>query len=1298
MCNHRFFCRILHCCVLFFYLLFQDVYAQNVMVLSHENGIHGQRTYNIIQDRTGFTWISTRFGVDRYDGRNIDHYTFDIFNHRKTGVPIESTHLLLDMKGGLWVHTDRVVYQYDARVDSFKLRFSFDDFIKTAAFDAGNRLWIGSRAMLVCYDHGRRYIVRPHVLRNVLVKRIIPCRNNRLLVVSDNAIWTLHVKTLRFEPLVNTQGRFAVESCVYDRKRNSLWVGDQCGVLRHYNLYENRAKYVGQCSFTSYPISALAMSDNHTLLVGTEGQGLFVYDISKAKVVATYNQEQSVDNRLTSNAILDIYVDCTMRNRIWVTTPFSGVNVIRLGEVGFKLLEHENRNGNTLCGNLVNGILRSGNDYVFCTDDGISLWNKAENRWKTWFEHQNILTAFKDRQGDLWVSVFAKGVYRLGNNGAVKQHFFSDRQQNSIGTNIVYAISQDESGCMWFGGRRGPITRYNSATGKFEVSNLLQVNKFLPMRDGSVLIACEQGVWIVPRGKLNARRTFINKHLQSTFINDMLLGNDSILWLATYGSGLNRCDLRYGTVRFFRTCDGLSSNIVQAIVRSDGRHLWYSSDDGIGKFDTQSYSVENYSITANHISSRVFRQNSGFMSADSTVFFGSHDGIVCFNPHKIAHIKAQGRLYFRDFKVANKSVKVGEKDAPLQTTIDKSSSVELNYKQNSVTIDFSAIDYTNGGNRLFSWKLEGIDHDWVEPTSGHVANYTNLSPGEYMFVVRYLSSNHKLIDQRSLRIVINPPFWDTLWARILELLLLAMIVYYVYYRVKTRIEKKQNEDRLRFFANISYNIRTPLTLIKSPIGELKNSLPSTSKTDYLLDLMSENVDKLTRLFSVFVGLHNAYNNAEQLQLSKVDISQLLLSKVEFFAVKAARRNLKLSTDKVVRNLEEWTDELKLQQIIDNLLAMTIEHASSDSLIAVGLACRTSRWSISFRAKCVPGQSRLRKLTTYDSTYLHQYIVLLNGDFSSKRHGDEITYSVSFYRGTEHYKNYVLLDSTEKTNILTDADISADVEVDRKYRPTLLVIEEDVDMGKVLMMSLADSYIVRIVTAGKNIWEEVVTVNPDIVICDLDMSEADGLDLCHRIKDSYETSHIAVVIMTMIDDSRVKQQAFNEGIDAYIEKPFDLDYLRSRINNIINNRNLLRRKFLGADNLQALVGSRKDDSVKRFMNNVQQILDKHLTDPKFSVNDFLIEMNLSRTLLYSKFRAVTGYAPNEFIKIMRMKKAVEYLNTHQYTINQISYMVGFEEPAYFSTCFKKVYGKSPRQFMDENGCGKVTDIADDMDES
>ena len=479
---------------------------------------------------------------------------------------------------------------------------------------------------------------------------------------------------------------------------------------------------------------------------------------------------------------------------------------------------------------------------------------------------------------------------------------------------------------------------------------------------------------------------------------------------------------------------------------------------------------------------------------------------------------------------------------------------------------------------------------------------------------------------------------------------------------------------------------------------MKNSLPSTSKTDYLLDLMSENVDKLTRLFSVFVGLHNAYNNAEQLQLSKVDISQLLLSKVEFFAVKAARRNLKLSTDKVVRNLEEWTDELKLQQIIDNLLAMMIEHASSDSLIAVGLACRTSRWSISFRAKCVPGQSRLRKLTTYDSTYLHQYIVLLNGDFSSKRHGDEITYSVSFYRGTEHYKNYVLLDSTEKTNILTDADISADVEVDRKYRPTLLVIEEDVDMGKVLMMSLADSYIVRIVTAGKNIWEEVVTVNPDIVICDLDMSEADGLDLCHRIKDSYETSHIAVVIMTMIDDSRVKQQAFNEGIDAYIEKPFDLDYLRSRINNIINNRNLLRRKFLGADNLQALVGSRKDDSVKRFMNNVQQILDKHLTDPKFSVNDFLIEMNLSRTLLYSKFRAVTGYAPNEFIKIMRMKKAVEYLNTHQYTINQISYMVGFEEPAYFSTCFKKVYGKSPRQFMDENGCGKVTDIADDMDES
>jgi len=509
----------------------------------------------------------------------------------------------------------------------------------------------------------------------------------------------------------------------------------------------------------------------------------------------------------------------------------------------------------------------------------------------------------------------------------------------------------------------------------------------------------------------------------------------------------------------------------------------------------------------------------------------------------------------------------------------------------------------------------------VEPTSGHVANYTNLSPGEYTFVVRYLSSNHKLIDQRSLRIVINPPFWDTLWARILELLLLAMVAYYVYYRVKTRIEKKQNEDRLRFFANISYNIRTPLTLIKSPIGELKNSLPSTPKTDYLLDLMSENVDKLTRLFSVFVGLHKAYNNAEQLQLCKVDVSRLLLSKAEFFAVKAARKGLKLSTDMVV-GFEDWTDELKLQQIIDNLLAMVIEHAASDSVIAVGLACTTSRWTIFFRATHAEEQRKWQE-DGDTSTYLRQYIILLGGHFSKKQHGVEVTYSVSFYRGLGHYRNYVLLDSNETSCMSVDPDMSVDAADDKKYRPTLLVIEVDTDMGKVLKMSLKGDYVVKLVTTGKNIWDNITAANPDIVICDLDMSETNGQELCRRIKNSYETSHIAVVMLTTIDDSHVKQQAFDEGIDAYIEKPFDLDYLRSRINNIINNRNLLRRKFLGTDNLQGFVEAGEDDNAKQFMNSVQQILNKHLNDPKFSVNDFSTALNLSRTLLYSKFRAIAG---------------------------------------------------------------------------
>jgi AraC-like DNA-binding protein len=463
--------------------------------------------------------------------------------------------------------------------------------------------------------------------------------------------------------------------------------------------------------------------------------------------------------------------------------------------------------------------------------------------------------------------------------------------------------------------------------------------------------------------------------------------------------------------------------------------------------------------------------------------------------------------------------------------LDNSQEIRLRHSQHSFSINFSAIDFGNSQNRRFTWMLEGIDTKWNLPTAETTANYTNIGTGHYVFRLRYVGENNTVLDERTLTITVAPPFWDTAWARFLEIMLVAGLAVWCYFYIARRIKKKQTQERIDFFLRMARDIRNPLTMIKAPIAELKQMVKTNQHSEYLFDVIGQNVERLIE-----------------------QMAHLLDYRKEL----------------------EKTKDVKVAQQIEQVETIT------------------------------------------------------------KMESEKKSYKILLVEGNEELRNF-------------------------------------------LSLSLGENMEVTCCVHPSEVWDIIQNVNPDIIITDDFAPELSSFDLLAKIKNTFETSHIPVIMMFTSLNAEIKKTALRCGIDYYVEKPFEMNDLMMRTENILNNRKLLRRKFIGISEQSETAGNEQD---AKFISRATAIVEENLTNTAFSVSDFSQAMGLSRSLFYTKFYTLTGYSPNDYIKVIRMKKAIELFRAKQYSISEISFMVGFEEPAYFSICFKKLYGKTPTQFINE----------------
>src|SRR6218665_2354646 len=929
------------------FLLSSSLPAQRITHIGAAQGINGQQTFNIVQDKKGFLWISTRFGVDRFDGLNVKNYFMDILYNGT--MPIRTIRVELDRNSDLWAYTDRgTIYKYDSNRDEFVVHKDLKTYIRGLCFDGNNNIWVTTGREIGILKDSTLQLITALQKDGIAYRRIRQFDKEQLLLISNTQILLYNTRTKEYSPLIDSkllsEKGMVPETCLYESATGKVWIGTVSKGLFVYDVNNKILSPVGDARLWYHTVLSMARFDKDHILVGTEGMGAYLFNTNDLSIEKFYNQQSDEKTRISGNAVYDVYKDAG--GKAWLSTFSDGVSILDFNDRGFQTIQHEKNNSNSLSRDIVCDVLEDADGILwFATNNDLCFWSRKTDQWKRILNETNVLTIFEDSRHNIWVGTYSSGVYQLNKQGGIIAHYIVESgSESSIGTNFVYAICEDADGNLWFGGKRGNVSKFIPATKKFATIAVSQANHIIQKDARTMLVSTESGVYEVSTDTKKQKDCAFNANLKSKYISDMYLESDSIIWIGTYGNGLNRCNLQTGTVTVFSQKNGLPSDIIYAIEKDSDNHLWFSSENGISRFDLATHQVANFSA-ADGISGNRFRQLSKAKSANGDLYFGSYSGATFFNPRNIAKAKDGARLYLQNFWLFNQIIKPGDPHSPLTRALDDTKSITLDHNQHSFSIDFVGIDYSLGKTRRYLWRLENMDQNWVGPTSEHIANYTNLSPNDYVFRIKYLDENNNLLDEKAVTIKVLPPFWNTIWARILIAVILLVIAWLVYRYVRQKVQERQTAEKIRFFVNTAHDIRTPLTLIGAPIYELKEQIQPSSKNSYLMNLVTENLDKLNRMFSQLLDFQKAYESRDQLVIQQRDIKKYLTKKLEDWQAAAHTKRIMLSLELPLQEIAEWFDAEKMDKILDNLISNAIKYTPEGGKVNIILSADQNFWQI-----------------------------------------------------------------------------------------------------------------------------------------------------------------------------------------------------------------------------------------------------------------------------------------------------------------------------------------------------------------
>lgn len=854
---------------------------------------------------------------------------------------------------------------------------------------------------------------------------------------------------------------------------------------------------------------------------------------------------------------------------------------------------------------------------------------------------------------------------------------------------------------------------------------------------GNIWIASTDGLILLNPDASRSSTTIVKTYSKIPGDRESLGNNDiqviyrdskNRMWLGTSGGGfslaIGNTPLKELKLRNYTTKDGMPNDYVLSCAEDKQGNLWIATENGLSKFNPETEVFRNYD-SYDGLPKLSFSEASACRDLrHGNIVFGTIKGYLSFDPANINSKRVQANIALTNLQINNQDQRPGSTESVLKTDVNYLSDLTLKYDQNIISIDYALLDNRSGVRQAFAYRLVGFDTTWHDDRQLRRATYTNLPPGHYSFEVKSLSTDlYSNRPYRRLGITILPPLWRTWQAYLLYLICIGVVLFFlrrnaiamIRLRNKIAVEQKLAALKLNFFTNVSHELRTPLTLIVNPLEQLSKKENLSPQGVAIVDVARKNAARMVRFINQLLDLRKVQSEKATLRISRVEIVTFIKKISEHFTEAARNKRIKLEILAEQKELNVWVDAEKLDVVIYNLLGNAIKFTPHGKCIR--LFIKTDLKDQSFLIGVHdqgPGVAKEKLQEIFELFHeeekvenrelkgtgiglsLSKEFVNLQGGRIWAENNDEggLTVTVKLKLGFSHYKQKEVsfvdlpqLSPAQQTPIeqqLLPQSFYVASPHDENV-PLVLLVEDNDELRSFISGQLNQFYRVHTADNGEDGLQKAISLVPDLIVSDIMMPKMDGIQMLEKLKNEVNTSHIPVVLLSAKYSIESQIEGLKYGADYYITKPFNSEFLIASIDNLLRQRKRLfqtlveKKKSIDLSPQPIVLTSKDEDFLKEVIRTVE---DK-MADPDFNIELVAVSMAMSRTTFYKKFKSLTALAPVEFVRNMRLERAKQLLEAGGSNISEIAYTVGFNNPKYFSTCFKEKYYSSPSDYLKSN---------------
>ncbi|NII27273.1 response regulator [Pseudoflavitalea sp. X16] len=1359
------------------------LFAQNTSYqfsrIDISQGLSNNQVNSIFRDSKGFIWFGTMSGLNRYDG-----YTFTIFRHNLyDSSTISDDYIARIMEGPdntIWVVNRGGLNIFDPLTEKFNrnasaglARYALPPAtVANIVRDSRGHYWfIMSGAGLYKYDPATGKTTRVYQPVGPVVAQVSPvslaedAHGDLWVVFNDGRIEKMDGRTgavtFKTDALATSMGYERLNYSLYVDAENELWLyisNDARGVI-HYNPASGALRHItgdaGIYGLNNNIVNGLLQDNKGNIWVCTDHGGVNVFN--KKTRTWQYLMTNDDDPRsLSQNSIITAYKD--KAGIIWLGTFKKGINYYRERTVSFPLFTHQVSDAASLPYNDVNRFIEdaAGNLWIGTNGGGLIYYDRSAKTFRRFLHNPRdpnsisnnvIVSLFIDHTQRLWIGSYFGGLDCY--DGRKFTHYQHSDNPNSLSDNRVWEIYEDSKKEMWIGTLNGGLDRFDRQRNIFHHYRFGQPNSIsadyiaalMEDKTGKLWIATANGVDVLLR-RPNLPDSFV--HYYNTPGNANSLSNNNVIcilqdrkdriWIGTR-DGLNLFDPAKNAFQVFRREDGLPDNTVQTLLEDDAGTIWMSSPNGISHIFPQydehkkSFALQCHNYDElDGLQGTAFNENAAYKTRKGELIFGGANGFNLFHPAAIVPARQSSPMAFTGFRIFNKNVGIGERingRTVLSQSIMQTERIVLKHKENVLSIEFAALNFTNADKNKYAYKLEGFNEDWtITDGKMRVATYTNLDPGDYTFRVKAATSNDVWNkEELALHIKILPPFWKTPWAYVLYTLLLAGILWFSRHmvvqraRIRFQMEQQRKEAqrmheldmmKIRFFTNVSHEFRTPLSLILTPVEKMMQQSEDDGQRKQFR-LIHRNARRLLNLVNQLLDFRKMEVQELRLNAVSADIIKFTKDISYSFTDIADKKNIRFNFYTTLDSLVTSFDHDKLERILFNLISNAFKFTPEHGCVTVALHPEEKEAGKPYLAIQVKdtgiGIPKEKQEKIFERFFQHE----TPGSIVNQGSGIGLSITKEFVK---LHNGYIMVDSEpEKGSCFTvwlpvqtaiiaapatalnghavaeallepeapEQEVEAvPAEVSNNRKKTLLLVEDNEDFRFYLKDNLRQYFTILEAADGKEGWQKALGHHPDLVVSDISMPEMSGTDLCRKIKKDQRTSHIPVILLTALAGEEQQLKGLETGANDYLTKPFNFEILLSRIRNLLTQQAIARKTFekrIEVNPADVSVASPDE----QFLHQVMEMIEKNMSNPDFSVEELSRGVYMSRVALYKKVLALTGKTPIEFIRSVRLKRAAQLLEKSQMTVAEIAYEVGFNNPKYFSKYFKSEYHVLPSQW-------------------